>query len=192
MLLDQYGRRKYLTVSEWRAFLEVADTVEPLTRSFCWTLAHCGGRISEVLALAATSIDLANRAVVLECLKRRHKGIFRAVPVPVSLLSVLEEVHGVSALQMNPKERDVLLWPWCRTTAWSRVKVVFARAAVPASVSMPKAFRHSFGVRGVAQAGVPLGTMKRWLGHSKLESTIVYTEAVGAEELALANRMWAL
>jgi hypothetical protein len=55
---------------------------------------------------------------------------------------------------------------------------------------MPKAFRHSFGVRGVAQAGIPLGTMKRWLGHSKLESTITYTDAVGPEERALADRMW--
>lgn len=57
-------------------------------------------------------------------------------------------------------------------------------------VSKPKAFRHCFGVVGVAQRGIPLGTLKRWLGHARLESTLVYTEAVGEEERALADCMW--
>jgi integrase/recombinase XerD len=56
---------------------------------------------------------------------------------------------------------------------------------------MPKAFRHSFGVEGATRANVPLGIIKRWLGHAWLESTIIYCEAVGAEERALAARMWA-
>lgn len=190
MLFDRSGQRKYLTSAELTAFLDAADEADPRVRSFCWTLAFTGARLSEVRALMPRSIDLTNEAIVIECLKRRSKGIFRAVPVPTKLIVILEEIHHLSEIQAVAEIRDVPLWPWCRTTAWAHVKSVCAAAHVPPGVSMPKALRHAFGVRGTAQAGVPLGMMKRWLGHARLDSTIVYTEAVGAEERTLAERMW--
>lgn len=190
MLFDRHGQRKYLTTGEWRAFLTAADSAEPSTRSFCWTLAYTGARISEVRALTPLSIDAANDAIVVECLKRRRRGIFRAVPVPHMLIALLDEVHDVITCQADPVRRNERLWPWCRTTAWARVKGVCAAAGVPEAVRMPKAFRHTFGIEGAAHVGVPLGTIKRWLGHARLESTLVYTDAVGAEERALAERMW--
>ena len=190
MLFDCSGQRKYLVSAELTAFLNAADRADPHVRSFCWTLAITGARLSEVRSLTPRSIDLMSETIVIECLKRRSRGIFRAVPIPTKLVLMLEEVHQLSKLQVDPGIRDTLLWPWCRTTAWAHVKKVCAAAQVPPSVSMPKAFRHAFGVRGTTQAGVPLGTMKRWLGHARLDSTIIYTEAVGAEERVLLKRMW--
>ncbi|MDE2267136.1 MAG: site-specific integrase [Alphaproteobacteria bacterium] len=190
MLFDGYGRRKYLTISEWRAFLLAADSRDPLTRTFCYVLAHTGARISEVRALTAASIDLAGDFITFECLKRRQRGVFRPVPVPHSLILLLEDTHGLSAIQADRLLRQCRLWPWCRTTAWSRVKAVCKAAGVPENVGTARAFRHTYGVEGVAMKGVPLGTMKRWLGHVRLESTTIYTEVVGAEERALSGRMW--
>jgi integrase len=191
MLFTPEGHRKYLIAAEWQAFLAAARDAEPEIRSFCMTLAYTGARVSEVRALTVTSIDLATDSIVIECLKRRRRGIYRAVPVPREIILLIDKVHDISKKQSDPSLKTARLWPWCRTTAWARVKEICALAGVPDSVAMPKAFRHSFGVEGVTQANVPLGTIKRWLGHSRLESTLIYTDAVGAEERTLAARMWA-
>jgi integrase len=190
MLFDGAGHRKYLTKSEWIAFRRAAASAEPEVHTFCEVMAHSGARISEVRALTPAKIDVANSSLIFECLKRRRKGIFRAVPVPHELIDLLDKVHGVIGAKTDQARADLRIWPWCRTTAWMRVKEVCGAAGIPPSVAMPKAFRHSFGVEGTAQAGVPIGTMKRWLGHSRIESTLVYVEALGREERMLAERMW--
>ncbi len=190
MLFDRSGHRKYLTGAEWRAFLSAARNADPDVRTFCFVLAYTGARLSEVRALTAQSIDFANDAIVIECLKRRQRGIYRSVPVPMELIALLENAHRISLMRADPTARTQLLWPWSRTTAWARVKEVCKAAGVPEAVAMPKALRHSFGVEGATQANIPLGIIKRWLGHARLESTIIYCEAVGAEERALAARMW--
>ena len=192
MLFDRTGHRKYLIAAEWRAFLAAARRAKREVRTFCFVLAYTGARLSEVLALTPQSIDFANRVIVFECLKRRKRGIFRSVPVPIELIALLERTHAISVCKADPDLCAKRLWPWCRTTAWTRVKELCAKASVPAAVAMPKAFRHSFGVESMAKAGIPIGIVKRWLGHVRLESTIVYCEAVGAEERALAAKMWKL
>jgi integrase/recombinase XerD len=53
----------------------------------CW--------ISEALALTSENIDLSGRAVMFESPKKRRRGIYRAVPVPPSLLDTLDMVHGI-------------------------------------------------------------------------------------------------
>ena len=75
-------------------------------------------------------------------------------------------------------------------TAWSRVKSVAHAAGLPEYLCTPKVLRHSFGIEGAHVQRFPLGTMKNWMGHARIESTIVYTTPVGNEERALARRMW--
>jgi integrase len=190
MLFDGSGNRKYFTTTEWRAFLDAASLAEPFTRSFCWTLAHTGGRLSEVLALTARNVDPANGTIRIECLKRRRKGIFRELPIDAELFHLLESTHTILARRADDSQIDTQIWPWCRTTAWSRVKNVMLKAELPYYLCKPKSLRHTFGIEGVANQGIPLGTMKKWLGHARLESTIVYTTPAGREERMLAKRMW--
>ena len=54
---------------------------------------------------------------------------------------------------------------------------------------MPKGLRHGFGV-AVLQSGVPINLLKKWLGHSRLSTTEIYADAVGAEEQEIAGRFW--
>ncbi len=68
-------------------------------RTFCGTLHATGCRISEALALTARQIDLSGRVVVFESLKKRRRGVFRAVPVPPELLDTLDMVHGIREAQ---------------------------------------------------------------------------------------------
>jgi integrase/recombinase XerD len=184
MLYDQAGMRKYLTSVERAAFIKAAKQAEPEVETFCLTLAYTGARISEVLALIPARIDVTAQAIIIECLKKRQRGIYRAVPVPDALLKRLEAVHHVS---IRANER---LWRWGRTKAWLKVKSVMAAAGLSGPWTMPKALRHSFGVAGVADANVPLNMMQKWLGHSRIETTAIYANAVGKEERLVAARMW--
>lgn len=109
--------------------------------------------------------------------------MYRAVPVPPTLIRRLLEVH-------RHNDGTEPLWSWCRTTAWARVKDVMARAGIKGPRAMPKALRHTFGVHGLTQAQVPLNMMQKWLGHAKIETTSIYANAVGKEEQAIAARMW--
>jgi integrase/recombinase XerD len=179
-LFDQTGLRKYLVAKERQAFVEAATRQNNAVFAFCITLAITGARISEVLALTSQRIDNENSAIVFETLKRREKGIFRAVPVPAGLILQLRE------LPLSPRAR---LWPWCRTTAWCVVKRVMREAGITEGLCKPKALRHAFAVEA-GQNNVPLNVVQRWLGHARLETTAIYAGAIGEEERNLARRTW--
>jgi integrase len=185
MLFDQNGNRKYLTSDERRAFIEAAKRAAPDTATFCLTLAYTGARISEVLALVPERVDASAQTVIFETLKRRRRGVYRAVPVPGELLTLLENVHVLG--ESNPRDR---IWGWGRTTAWQRVKDVMAAAGIVKGLAMPKALRHAFGVHGIAESEIPLNMVRKWLGHARIETTAIYANAVGREERAIAARMW--
>ena len=185
MLYDQAGNRKYLTAEERRRFIVAAHRRTAQIGTFCLTLAYTGARLSEVLSLRTGGIDLAAGVIVFESLKKRRKGVYRHVPVPQALLSRLD-----TEFRLGMRDAEMLLWPWSRTTAWKHVKAVMDEAYIPSFCAMPKALRHSFGVVGVSEARVPLNMMQKWLGHSRIETTAIYADAVGPEERAIARRMW--
>lgn len=189
LIYDRLGRRKYLTAAERTAFLRTASTMSPELAAFCTVMAYTGARLSEARALTPASIDLAAGVVVFETLKKRRRGIYRAVPVPPDLLQQLDAVHGISAAQRNPDRATLPLWSWSRTTAWTRIKLVMVAAKVRGPQATPKGLRHGFAV-GALQAGVPINLVRRWLGHARLSTTEIYAEAVGAEEQAIARRFW--
>jgi integrase len=188
-LFDNCGKRKYIVADERRRFLSAALDEGGRVGSFCATLALTGARISEVLALTPDRIDTAARAIVFETLKRRKRGIFRAVPVPRELLVLLEATHELSTSIADLGDRHARLWPWCRTTAWSYVKQTMNRAGIGDAFAKPKALRHGFAVEA-GQNGVPLNMVQRWLGHARIETTAIYAAALGREERALAQRTW--
>ncbi|MGC9955084.1 MAG: tyrosine-type recombinase/integrase [Rhizomicrobium sp.] len=187
-LFDGRGQRKYLNSTERAAFIRVAMDAEPSTASFCLTLALTGARISEILELTGERIDVSNSAIILETLKRRKRGIFRAVPVPAQFIKYLTDVHGLS-LGEDTNASHERLWKFSRPTAWKRTKAVMRAAQVPAAIAKPKALRHAFGVEAV-QNRIALSLVSKWLGHTKIETTAIYAEPIGDEERALAQLMW--
>ena len=190
-LFDRRGSRKYLTQQE-RALIEKTVGKFPREiRTFIGVLLYTGCRISEALALNADHVDLDEGMIIFESLKKREKGIYRAVPVPPKLLDTLDLVHSIrTTREGRSRKNKVRLWKWSRTTAWRKVKDVLDAAGVEQSTKMsPKAFRHGFGVCAVT-AGIPLNLVQRWLGHAQLTTTAIYADAVGAEEKKIAQRMW--
>lgn len=190
MLYDQQGNRKYLTAEERRAFMKATQHAKPEVETFCLTLAYTGGRISEILALTPRRIDFAVRGITIKSLKKRKPGVFRTIPVPEFLLERLNVIHNIRVLQGNVASQDQRIWLWCRTTAWQRVKEIMREAGITGAWAIPKGLRHGLGVEGTTNANIPLNVIQKWLGHSRIETTAIYTNAVGREERALAKRTW--
>jgi integrase/recombinase XerD len=93
-LHDTKGHRCYLTAAEWAAFLVAAQHFPREVRTLCVILHDTGCRVSEALALTADRGDFSGKALVVETLKKRTRGVFRTVPVPDATLDLLAMVHG--------------------------------------------------------------------------------------------------
>src|SRR5579863_2480819 len=89
-LYARHGGRKYLNAAERKRFLQAAEKAPAKIRLFGSILASSGSRISEALALTPRSIDLDERVVTFETLKRRKCGLRRQVPMPRYLMRDLD------------------------------------------------------------------------------------------------------
>lgn len=179
------GQRLYVTPEERIKLLQVAETLPPLERTLCETLANTGCRISEALSLHKGSIDVADKQVVIESLKKRKHGIFRAVPVSPSYIARMVATHGLERLS----DSSAPLWPWHRTKAWQIVKTAFELAEIRGPWATPKGLRHAFAIYAII-CDVPLHLIQRWMGHSSMKTTAIYLQAIGKEEREIAARMW--
>jgi integrase len=191
-LYDTLGRRLYLTPAEREAFLRTALGHDRPVRTFCSLLYYTGCRISEALYVTPRRVDFADQVIIVESLKKRRKGVYRAIPVPPSLLDTLDLVHGLKEIQHRARwhELDQPLWSWSRTTAWRRVVAVMKEADIAAGPHrVPKGLRHGYAINALNK-GVPLNMLSKWMGHSIIEITAIYANAVGAEQQAIAARMW--
>jgi integrase len=128
-LHDATGHRLYLTAAERVAFLVAAQHFSREVRTLCVILHDTGYRVSEALALTPERVDFSGKAVVFETLKKRTRGVFRAVPVPDATLDLLAMVHGLRERKKRQQKTDPL-WPWSRVTAWRRVLEVMDAAKI--------------------------------------------------------------
>jgi integrase len=191
-LYDSEGRRLYLTSAERDAFLDAATQADRPVRTLCAVLYYTGCRISEALALTPRRVDIGGQTLIFESLKKRRKGIYRAVPVPETLIDQLDMVHGIREAHRR-KKNDILdapLWPIARNTAWRRVTAVMQSAGIPKGPHRcPKGLRHGYAIHALSK-GVPLNMLSKWMGHSQMETTAIYANAVGEEQQSIAARMW--
>lgn len=182
-MFDRRGSRKYLNDTERRAFFQAAQSeTDRANRAFCLTLFYTGCRISEALNLTAQCVDLSHRCVVFETLKRRRSGVFRAVPIPDSLVALLGELR-------TGAEPSARLWSLSRPTAYRLIKRCMAQVGIAGGMASPKGLRHGFAVACIGSS-IPLPTLQKWLGHARLETTAIYLGVAGDEERNLARRLW--
>ncbi len=188
-IYDASGRRKYLDHSERQAFLKAAENANPEIHTFCTVLAYTGARPTEIRNLTPRRIDFGAKVIVLECLKKEKRGIFRAVPIPQRVLQKLDKIHAIRRAQQSNHSADKRIWSWSRTTAWRNVHEVMCSAGITGPQATAKGLRHSLGVLGL-QASVPLPTLQKWLGHTRLRTTALYADATGPEERKYAKQYW--
>jgi Phage integrase family len=129
---------------------------------------------------------------IIESLKKRRRNVYRAVPVPGTLIDQLDMVHGIREAQKRRKD-DILearLWPIARNTAWRHVTAVMKAAGIlEGPHRCPKGLRHGYAIHALSK-NVPLNMVSKWMGHSQMETTAIYANAVGEEQQSIAARMW--
>jgi len=192
MIIDLFspeGERKYLIEDERIQFLEFARLAENEQRTFCLMLYYTGARISEVLNMTYGNIDNTGLYVTIESLKKRRKGIFRRIPLPELFLDELQMVHNIKKHQKNPKTKNDRLWTWTRNTGYRKIMGIMKLANIEGVHACPKGLRHSFAIHCL-EKNIPLNMVSKWMGHSSLEVTTIYANALGKEERKIASRIW--
>lgn len=188
------GERKYLSPSERSRFYGALSVLEhPTHKTFCETIYWTGCRPSEALALSPLNIDADEGMVILRSLKKRGKlkgRHFRPVPVPIEFIERLDDTHSIRASQAQPgRGADMRLWPFSRTTGWRLVRTVMTAAEIDGVRACARGLRHALGVHAAVRE-IPETRIRFWLGHASLETTAIYLDAIGAEDRAIAERMW--
>lgn len=182
-LYTQYGQRKYLNNEERQRFLEAAELADPSTKILCMILVYTGCRISEALSLTFSSVQVSEGLISIRSLKKRGKLWIREVPVPHEITKAIYNIHQS---QISP---DAALFSFARTEAWKRVNAIMQTARIAGPQATSRGLRHGFAVSAIL-AGVPLNIVQKWLGHSSIATTAIYTNVVGAEERQLMGRVW--
>lgn len=184
-LYTEDGYRKYLTSEERASFKQVCNNSSREHRTFALMLYHTGCRISEALNLKRSSIDVTAGHVVFETLKRRKRGVIRAVPIPEDFIRSIDDVYDVR----SGKDLEKPLWGFSRTTGWRIIQELMTKADLKGVQACPKGLRHGFAIACV-EKNIPINMISKWMGHADMETTAIYANASGKEERGLIARLW--
>ena len=164
---------EYLEAAEIQAILAAAPNSRArLLMLLQW---RAGLRVSEALALEAADLSLNSDQPTIRV--RLGKGYrSRIVPVHPELLNAL-----VAVLQFADLGRGSVIGV-SRSTAWRWVQEAASRAVALGALTAGRrvgthTFRHSYA-RHLLLHGVPINYLSRWLGHSSIQTTLIYLELV--------------
>ena len=140
-----------------------------------------GGRVSELIELRPSDVDIAHRQIRLRTLKRRRDlrrkraEVFRWIPVSDSLCVDIAN-YFLTVPAIHPGDEDVRIFPFTRQAAHKIIQKAGKKAGIVArggrDVS-PHILRHSFAMNCLTQ-GVPITILKDMLGHASITSTMIY------------------
>ena len=184
-LYDEQNERLYINAEERERFLVIAHKQPPHIKAFCLTLFYTGCRLSEGRELYFSAIQPTARLISFRSLKKRKQHHIREIPVPKELIDAFQEL---------PRNLPNPIWhqnnkPIPRITAYRWIKGVVNKANIHGPQACPKGLRHGYGIHAV-RSGVQLHMLQKWMGHTSMSTTAIYANAVGQEELEIADRMW--
>ena len=164
---------EYLEAHEVQAIIRAAD--DPRARLLMTEQWRAGLRVSEALALEVADLSLDAELPTLRV--RQGKGRkSRIVPVHPELRAAFSVALSYGSVSEG-RIIDVH-----RTTAWRWVQRAHARAEqlgaiLPGRQLGNHTLRHSYA-RHLLMNGIPINYLSRWLGHSSIQTTLIYLELV--------------
>jgi len=205
-LFDSNGNRKYLSPAEREQYYQATEEVSKDWRMFGLMLYYTGCRLSEALNLQIKDIDYANGAVTFNTLKQRKEDVYRQVPLPSDYLKALDNSYDLKKLQKkNSKIRAGYIWgrvdkknkntnspirqKWSRKNGYLVIKAIMDIAQLEGVQACPKGLRHGFAIVCLDK-GIQLNMVQKWMGHSSIETTVIYANATGKEERNLIAKLW--
>ena len=164
---------EYLEASEVNALIRAAK--DPRARLLMLEQWRAGLRVSEALALQVADISLDADTPTIRV--RSGKGRkARIVPVHPELAAAFRVALSYGSVQQGQ------LIDVSRMTAWRWVQAAVASAEQLGALPRGKkigthTLRHSYA-RHLLMHGVPINYLSRWLGHSSIQTTLIYLELV--------------
>lgn len=180
---DIKGERKYLDQQERQRFLRSASRMREPIRLFCEVLAYTGCRLSEALNIRPSHIDQGHCALIFETLKQRNAIRYRHIAVPKSLM------RRLMRFLKNRSLSNSRVWQVHRQTAWRWIKLVMSNAGITGVSANSRGLRHGFAIASI-QRRVPLPLVQKWMGHTRVTTTQIYTDIVGPQQRTYAKRTW--
>jgi site-specific recombinase XerD len=185
-ITEKYSKVKkklpeYLTQEEMRLFDDFARKLNVKHKLLLLLLYGAGLRVSEVLNLKVSDIDLEHHHGMVY---NGKGGKDRVFIIPNILVDDLKKYICDNCLSDN----DYMFFQYenkrqnlSAHTVSNLVKLVCKRAQIKKSVH-PHTLRHSFATH-VVENGHPLWDLSKLLGHDSLQTTMVYTH-VGKNNIA--------
>ena len=182
-----------LSIDEVRLILNTAST--PQAKAFLTTVYSCGLRLQEALNLEVGDIDSDRMSVRI-----RGKGSKqRDVPLPKSTYNLLVEywkthrnkVLLFPALGRNGKKGRTATVPMARTSVQQIMRRILKELPKIKKHATLHTLRHSYATH-LIEAGVNLRIVQQYLGHSSLETTMIYlhvTDMGNSDAAARINRL---
>jgi integrase/recombinase XerD len=164
-------------------------------RAYFWTIYSLGLRLGEGLHLQVGDIDSARMLVHVH----RGKGAKdRYVPLPSRTLKVLREYWTTHrhpqwlfpATGLDHKQAALATGPMDRSSVQAVMRRVVQELKFQKAISI-HSLRHSYATH-LLEAGVNLRVIQQYLGHSSLETTMVYLHLTTASQEQAVTRIEAL
>lgn len=142
-------------------------------RMLCSIMLWSGARVGEALKLTPLDIDFDTGVVGLWTEKRKG-DVRRYVPLHAELKSELLTFLVDRGLKRHSTEKLIRMK---RGLTMKYCRLLQAHFKWPVRTHM---FRHTFAIRA-ARAGVPVNVLQKWLGHSSIFNTSIYTDVGGLD-----------
>ena len=117
------------------------------------------------------------------CKKEPPPPVFRTIPITPDLSGKI----AAYCMQNGLKNHD-RLFPISRVRAYHIVRRGGEKAGIDKDRRHPHVFRHGFAVNAVL-SGVPPLVLRRWMGHARIETTLIYTEILAQDTREYLERM---
>ena len=183
-----------ITIDQVHSIIDACTTERMAV--FFWTLYSLGLRLDEGLNLQIGDIDAARGAVHIH----RGKGAKdRYLPLPTSTLNLLRQhwkshrhnKYLLPADGRNHRSQPTASTPMAPTTPQDAMKLITRQLKFGKKVSC-HTLRHSYATH-LFEAGVSLKNIQKYLGHSSLQTTLVYihiTETAEADARQTVERLF--
>ena len=164
---------EYLEAEEINAIIRLAPN--PRAKLLMMEQRRAGLRVSEALDLEVRDLSLDASHPTLR-IRSGKGGKSRLVPVHPELHSALTNALSYGSIRQG---KIIEAHP---ATAWRWVQAAVKRAEELGTIAPGKrigthTLRHSYA-RHYLLNGVPINHLSRWLGHSSIQTTLIYLELV--------------
>ena len=176
----------FLTIQETKLILSQPDTSKAIgirDSFFMYLLYDSGCRIQEILSLKLKDFFVQKKAAELHIIGKGNK--FRATPISEEIIPKFERYckyyHKNSTYDdylFYTKRNGACSQMSCDTAqAFIKKYGIMAQKLDPAIPHVhPHLFRHTRAMH-LYMAGMPLELVSQWLGHSQMETSLIYARA---------------